>query len=333
MPRKPPESDQSLSIDQAREKIGAAVRDLLTDKDPGTLSFRIQRNKTPSEMYPLKLTWHQRESLIKCTRIKNQLKKRLQELGEGTQVLLVTRKELDHLHGEIGQAAVYAPHRYKKRLVAVLHRVGELFAPDHQGLISAEAPQSRKRAPKQGRLLYQFQITLLDIDPAIWRRIQVPDGTLADLHNHIQAAFGWENCHLHQFEIDGERYGPLGPEDFDFSDDLLDEADVRLSALIPQSGRRSRWMYEYDFGDSWRHEVVFEGFPPADPKAKYPRCVDGARACPPEDCGGPWGYADYLAALADPEHEEHDDLLEWGGPFDPEAFDAKRATRMMRKRG
>ena len=192
-------------------------------------------------------------------------------------------------------------------------------------------PTTRKTAPKTGDLIYQFKVTLLDIKPAIWRRIQVPDCTLADLHEYIQAAFGWWNYHLHQFDIDGERYGPPAPDDMDFGLEMIDETDVPLSKLIPKSGRKSRWVYEYDFGDGWRHEVLFEGFVAVDPKAKYPQCVEGARACPPEDCGGPWGYADYLAAIADPQHERHDELLEWRGPFDPEAFDAKKATKEMRK--
>jgi hypothetical protein len=157
---------------------------------------------------------------------------------------------------------MYAQHPHKQRMVAVLRTIGELFADDYKVPISAEIPKTRKTAPKQGPLLYQFKITLMDIQPLIWRRIQVPDGTLAELHEDIQAAFGWENYHLHQFEIDGERHGPLGPDEFDFGDGMLDEADVRLSALIPKSGRRSRWIYEYDFGDSWRHDVVFEGYPP-----------------------------------------------------------------------
>jgi hypothetical protein len=136
---------------------------------------------------------------------------------------------------------------------------------------------------------------------------------------------------LHQFEIDGVRYSQLAPDEETFDRGCEDETDVLLSTLIPKSGRKSRWVYEYDFGDGWRHEVLFEGFPSSDPKAKYPLCVGGNRACPPEDCGGPGGYADYLAALSDPQHERHEELLEWRGPFDPEAFDAKKATKEMRK--
>lgn len=188
---------------------------------------------------------------------------------------------------------------------------------------------TRKTAPKLGDLIYQFKITLLDIRPTIWRRIQVPDCTQADLHEYIQAALGWWIYHLHQFEIDGERYDPAAPDDMDLGREKIDEAGVTLGKLIPKSGRKSRWIYECDFGDGWRHEVVFEGLVALDPKAKHPQCAEGARACPPENCGEPWGYADYLAALADPHHERQEELLEWRGPFDPEAFDAKKATREL----
>src|SRR5262249_31464406 len=137
--------------------------------------------------------------------------------------------------------------------------------------------------------------------------------------------------HLHQFDVDGERYGPPALDDFDIGSDVLDETSILLSSLVPRSGRRSRWIYEYDFGDGWRHDVLFEGLPPRDPQAKYPLCLEGERACPPEDCGGPWGYVDYLAAIANPKHEQHEEMLEWRGPFDPAAFDLKKATRAMRK--
>jgi hypothetical protein len=96
--------------------------------------------------------------------------------------------------------------------------------------------------------------------------------------------------------------------------------------------KRRRWFYEYDFGDGWRHEIVFEGYSPIAKKVKYPLCVEGERACPPEDIGGPWGYAEFLEAIADPDHERHDEFMDWRGPFDPEEFDVKKATSEMRKR-
>lgn len=320
-----------IGIEQARSKIAQAMGELLTGNDPGTISFRLKPTKKSTETYPLRLTEQQRDSLIHCTRIKNKIKGRLKEAGEGTQVVGVTRKELDHLNDEIGEASAYAPSPHKKRLVAVMHKVAELFAEDRGGLFGENTIKTRKTAPRTGSLLYQFKVTLIDIKPAIWRRIQVPDCTLVGLHEYIQAAFGWWNYHLHQFLIDGERYGLPDPDDFDFGDAMVDESDVLLSKLIPKSGRCSRWIYEYDFGDGWRHEVVFEGFPPADPRAEYPLCVDGERACPPEDCGGARGYSDYLVAIVDPKHDRHEELPQWRGSFDPEVFDAKKATREMRK--
>src|SRR5262249_1379033 len=152
-----------------------------------------------------------------------------------------------------------------KRLVAVLHKVTDLLSDKHAGVFEGIRPTTRMTAPKKGGPIYQFKITLLEINPAIWRRIQVPDGTLADLRQYIQAGFGWWNYHLHQFLIDGEGYGPPAPDDMDFGLEMIDETGVTLDTLIPKSGRKSRWVYEYDFGDGWRHEVMFEGFVTVDP--------------------------------------------------------------------
>lgn len=175
--------------------------------------------------------------------------------------------------------------------------------------------------------LYQFKITLLEIAPPIWRRIQVQDCTLDRLHEHIQAAMGWTNSHLHQFEINELRYGdPELLDDFE----CIDSTTVFLSTVLPNSHFKFR--YEYDFGDGWDHEILFEGEVPVEKGKKYPICLEGERACPPEDCGGVWGYQDFLAAIADPKHEEHDSYLEWcGGSFSPEEFDPKEATRRMKK--
>jgi hypothetical protein len=290
-----------------------------------------KKSDTPDDNYPLKLTQQQRESLLHHTRLKRAIKQKVEQAGEGTQTVLATRKELDHLNDEIGQAALYATGPEKKRLLAVLRKVTELFEAVEDAASVAVTRATTRRPAQTTNLLFQFKITLLDIKPAIWRRIQVPDCTLDVLHLYIQAAFGWWNYHLHQFQIGGVRYGPPEPEGMDFGLETEDETEAWLSDLLPKSRQIVRWIYEYDFGDGWRHEVLFEGYPPAEPKAKYPLCLEGARACPPEDCGGPWGYADYLAAIADPHHEQHEELLEWRGPFDPEAFDAAKATTEMRK--
>lgn len=183
------------------------------------------------------------------------------------------------------------------------------------------------------RQVYQLKLTLLDIKPPIWRRIQVPEGTLDDLHAHIQTAMGWTNTHLHHFEIGGRRYGDPRLLDDGWGDaDFDDSTKVRLSTLLAKKRRSFRFFYEYDFGDGWRHEIVYEGAQPSESGQKYPRCVDGARACPPEDVGGPWGYADLLKAIRDPKHENHGRMLEWiGGEFDSENFSAAGATEEMQR--
>ncbi len=173
-------------------------------------------------------------------------------------------------------------------------------------------PKSRPSAsPDQ---VYQFKIILKETRPPIWRRIQVGDCTLDRLHEHIQTAMGWTNSHLNQFRIDGTLYADpmLMKEDFE---ELAckNSTTTKLSQILPASGERFRFEYEYDFGDGWAHDVLFEGRLPAEKGKRYPLCLEGARACPPEDVGGVWGYQDFLAALADPEHEQHGEMREWIG--------------------
>jgi len=182
-------------------------------------------------------------------------------------------------------------------------------------------------APAKPKRIYQLKATLKHIRPAIWRRVQVAgDVRLDRLHMILQYAFGWTNSHLHHFEIGRVRYGMMDADEFD--EELQDEIEVKLSQVAAE---KTRIRYEYAFGDGWEHEIVVEKVIPAEPTAKYPRCLDGKRACPPEDCGGPGGYENLLEAIADPKHEEHASLVEWlGGPFDPERFDVAEADRLVR---
>jgi hypothetical protein len=317
-----PKPNKPVTPAEAREKLAKAVNDLMAGVESKTLSLQIERTKN---VYPLRLTEAQRDTLLQHTQISGKLKKKIEEAGAGPQVINVTGKELDQLNDEIGAASPHAKSPHKKRLVAMLHRVAKLFV---YGIFEKDTPKPHPLPT----VLYQFKITLLDVQPAIWRRIQVDDCSLDKLHEHIQTAMGWLNCHLHRFEIDGERYSDLDPDGDDYGMDFKDETKVLLRSVLPKSGRRTQWMYAYDFGDGWKHEILFEGFPPVDPKKKYPLCVEGERACPPEDCGGPFGYVDFLAAIQDPDHEEHEITLEWvGGEFKPEKFSAKAATRAMRE--
>jgi hypothetical protein len=180
--------------------------------------------------------------------------------------------------------------------------------------------------------LYQFKITLLESQPPIWRRIQVKDSTLDKLHERIQTAMGWTNSHLHKFVIDGNRYGDPELLDDGFEDfDCIDSTVTKISEIVPSNVKRFQFFYVYDFGDGWEHEVLFEGYLKADKGGRYPVCVEGERNCPPEDVGGVWGYADFLEAIADPKHEQHDDYVGWAGDFDPEKFDAGETTKAMRR--
>jgi len=164
--------------------------------------------------------------------------------------------------------------------------------------------------------VHQLKVVIIGTKPPAWRRVVVPSRiTLGDLHEVLQATFGWWNYHLHDFEIDGVRYGV---DDDDEWSPTADEHQARLDQLAPQG---SSFIYTYDFGDNWEHKIVVEKVAPADPTVAYPVCTGGRRACPPEDCGGVWGYQHLLEILADPSHEEHESMLEWvGGPFDSAAF-------------
>jgi hypothetical protein len=181
--------------------------------------------------------------------------------------------------------------------------------------------------------VYQFKITLMDTRPPIWRRIRVGDCTLDKLHEHIQTSMGWTNSHLNHFRIGGTLYGdPMLLQETFGELRYEDSTTARLSDILPASGERASFEYEYDFGDGWLHEVLFEGRLQAEPGKTYPLCLEGARACPPEDVGGVWGYVDFLAAIADPENEQHEEMREWiGRKFDPEAFNPTVATRRMKR--
>ena len=169
--------------------------------------------------------------------------------------------------------------------------------------------------------IYQLKVTLKHSKPPIWRRIQVQGDTRLDqLHRILQTVMGWWDAHLHQFIVGGNTYGVPDPDYGGWGLEMLDERKTRLHQLVP--GEKFKFIYEYDFGDSWEHELLVEKILSPEKGVTYPRCLKGKRACPPEDVGGVWGYDDFLEAIQDPNHPEHLDYLEWAGEdFDPEAFD------------
>jgi hypothetical protein len=172
---------------------------------------------------------------------------------------------------------------------------------------------------------YQLKITLRDTKPPIWRRVLVPGNlNLERLHRVIQDAMGWYDSHLHSFEVGGLEFGP--PDTNGWGREIKSERQHPLERLVGEGGK---FDYVYDFGDDWRHQILVEK---VTTEATAPRCLGGARACPPEDCGGVWGYSDVVAAFLDEKHPRHAEIAEWV-PVDwsPERFDLELADKLVEK--
>ena len=184
-------------------------------------------------------------------------------------------------------------------------------------------------SPQQAVL--RVKIVLLSTEPPIWRRVLVPAKfSLAQLHNVVQAAMGWEDCHLHQFSIGNQRFGVPDPnEAFMGESPTLNEKKASLANLLNKVGAKAT--YVYDFGDSWEHALAVEKILPAERDLPYPLCIGGKRAAPPEDCGGIPGFYHLVEVLADPNHEDHEDMREWTDSFDPKAFSLEAVNQRMRK--
>jgi hypothetical protein len=175
--------------------------------------------------------------------------------------------------------------------------------------------------------VYAIKVTLLGTSPSVWRRILVPrDITLRQFHRTLQTVMGWTNSHLHQFVLQTQRFSDPRSR---VGTKVVNENRTKLGELIWTSG--ARLLYEYDFGDGWQHEVVLEEVLLGDESFQQ-MCVAGKRCCPPEDCGGPQGFAELLHALGDANHPGHDEAREWLGDFVPESFSADEVNRRLRRR-
>jgi hypothetical protein len=276
--------------------------------------------KQPEQRFPIKLTLAQRKAVAAFA---PGLAGRLKLNEPNQRVVAFTVAELKAIKVKAQTAIRHASTGTERRPLRHALDAATLALQQPRG--SASIPASER--------VYQFKITLLDSHPPIWRRIQVKDCTLDKLHEHIQTAMGWTNSHLNHFRLGEQLYGDPMLMEENFEDmGYQDSTTTKISAILPRDGRRFRFRYEYDFGDSWDHEILFEGIVRAEPRRKYPLCLEGARACPPEDVGGVWGYADFVEAIRNPEHEQHEEMREWvGRRFDPEAFNAATATTEMRR--
>jgi hypothetical protein len=178
--------------------------------------------------------------------------------------------------------------------------------------------------------IYQIKVTLLGTSPPIWRRLLVSaDATLAQLHDLLQAAMGWEDCHMHEFSVGRRHFGRPDPEDRLMGiPSVENERTAHLSSVLGKGGAKA--IYTYDLGDSWEHGIVLEKRLPSDPNTTYPVCTDGQLACPPEDCGGIPGFYDLVEVLSDPNHERHEEMRDWiGDDFDPQAFSVDKVNRLL----
>ena len=322
------ESPQTLNIEDARKKTAiidqaAQIAEFVAQALMAAEQLRIKTK-------PLDNFWMapgQREVLLLIPSLSKTIKIKLAKdkplsVAEVASMTMAVAEDL--------------PDGEARKQVALLLVAKHLMDRLQEGIMAKAEPPAKKKPKRPTNKitgdLYQFKITLLESNLPIWRRIQVQDGTLDKLHEHIQTAMGWTNSHLHQFEIKGERYGDPELLDDGFEDfECEDSTTTMLSEILPKTGKRFAFKYEYDFGDGWEHEVLYEGSLPLEKGKKYPLCLEGERACPPEDVGGVWGYADFLEAIADPKHEQHDDFVEWAGEFDPAEFDPMKATRDMKK--
>ena len=188
--------------------------------------------------------------------------------------------------------------------------------------------KKKKAIPKaKPSTIQQLKVTLLDSNPPIWRRLRVPGNvTLEDLHYIIQWAMGWENCHLHRFGVRDAHYS-ANPCDLDMGEKPAQ--DFRLDQLGLSAG--DAFGYVYDYGDNWEHGIEIEEILPDEERISHAVCVAGERACPPEDCGGLWGYYEFLEAIKDSNHEQHEEMLDWiGGSFDPAGFDLQEVNRALK---
>lgn len=185
-----------------------------------------------------------------------------------------------------------------------------------------------KRSPPARSDVLQLNVTLDNFEPPIWRRFLVrANAKLSKLHFVLQEVMGWEDCHLHQFEIGRKKYGPPEAES---GEKEIDESSAALCDVLREG---MTFHYRYDFGDSWSHTVEVEKVMRPEKGRRYPVCLEGARPCPPEDCGGVYGYEEFLAAINDPDHERHEELLDWIGdePWDPELFDQDYVNRRLKR--
>jgi len=272
----------------------------------------------------LNLSEGQRLTLLKYAELPTHLSERLAAKGTAAKTTQFTLNELDELLDHVEESVYRAKGNEKQKVLRIVEKVSKLLG---STIDPDEMP--KHRLATRTDTVFQIKMTLKGIEPPIWRRIQTKDCTLEELHALIQVTMGWEFEHLYRFNIGGVEYADL---DMTSDEDVGDACDTMLSEVLPVQNRRPRFQYEYDFGDNWIHQLIVEERFPPEKGVKYPICLAGQRACPPEDCGGPWSYPDFVKEVSNPDHRSHEETLEWvGGEFDPERFDLEALNNALRR--
>ena len=301
--RQPKEKDQNMA---KKEKASAQIeRDAAASGGP---DFQPNLSLT-TEPHELQLSEGQRLTILKYAELTAHLSERLAPKDTESKATPFTLDELDELLDHVEGSVYCAKGNERQKVLRIVEKVSKLL-----GSIIDPDEMPKHRLAK-------------GIDPPIWRRIQTKDCTLEELHALIQVTMGWGFEHLYRFNIGGVEYTDLEMAN---DEDVEDACGTQLSEVLPARNRRPRFQYEYDFGDEWNHQLIVEERFLPEEGVKYPICVAGQRACPPEDCGGHWSYHDFVEAVSDPKHRQHEEILEWvGGGFDPEVFDIEAINREL----
>jgi hypothetical protein len=260
----------------------------------------------------LELTLPQRKALVYLL---PELSGKVDVHSRRSLVVRLLRLHLQRVEDRVTEALPDLPRAYRKPM----ERLRELVKLD-QWRATAQA-------------VYRLRVVLQHTEPPIWRDIQVHNCTLDQLHKVLQAAMGWEGTHPYLFKLADVQYTVLPQTVRRLPSQIGDAEHTYLNQIIPLSNKPFSFKYLYDLNDEWGHGITVEGIVPQDARRRYPLCLDGERACPPERCGGVERYVETLQILADPAHVYHDNVVKWLGRFDPQAFSAKAATRRMQQDG
>jgi Plasmid pRiA4b ORF-3-like protein len=314
--------------DEEHAKRDLTDEQLLRSPRAGSQQAPERRAESSPEerLYPLPLTEKQRQTVLAVTELPAELHARIVDVAGDAPTVQFTEDELYDFADELDISIAIAPFKPRQCLLGVAKKVDKIL-----GIADAHASgaigSTRRRNLSENDTVFELKLSLRHVRPTIWRRVEVPDCTLAGLHVIAQIAMGWECFHVHQFIVGRTYYG----SPHELGSDVEDENNALLSELFTGK-KKPTVVYEYDLGDQWQLDVELEQMKKPVRKAKYPRCTAGELAGPPEDCGGPWRFSELLVALSkptDPEHYEAIDLL--GGLSDRQDFSLDEINNKLRE--